>query len=233
MIAGPALVLRLVTAAAVAVTVTASAGTAAASGRGGAPVEIRPGDRGEQVAGLQRVLRRHRYYFGPVNGLYTEDLIPAVWAFQHVNGIEPAATIREDTLRALDRPRRPPRITGHRGKRVEVDLSRRLLVIHQRGVVLVSHISTGSGRRYCVDGECERARTPPGDFRVHRRVNGWHRSSLGSMYRPLYFHAGYAIHGSFEVPRRPDSHGCVRVPMALSDRIFRIVRNGWPVYIRR
>jgi lipoprotein-anchoring transpeptidase ErfK/SrfK len=57
-------------------------------------------------------------------------------------------------------------------------------------------------------------RTPTGTYRIHRKLNGWHRSRLGLMWRPAYFRGGYAIHGSRSVPNYPASHGCVRVAMA-------------------
>jgi hypothetical protein len=118
--------------------------------------------------------------------------------------------------------------------RIEISLRRQELVAYQKGrPVLVTHVSTGSGRRYCVKGRCQVARTPSGTFRIIRRYSDWHRSPLGWMYRPSYFYRGWAIHGSMNVPEHPASHGCVRVPMDVIDRLARMMRLGERVYIRR
>jgi L,D-transpeptidase catalytic domain len=50
-----------------------------------------------------------------------------------------------------------------------------------------------------------------GRFRIYWRYNGWRAGPLGSIYRPKYFHAGYALHGMTSVPAYPASHGCVRM----------------------
>src|ERR671924_357641 len=74
-------------------------------------------------------------------------------------------------------------------------------------------ISTGSGGWYVSEGERRQAITPTGRFRVYRKIPGWRKSRLGLMYFPVYFVGGVAIHGSPSVPRRPASHGCIRIPM--------------------
>jgi len=124
---------------------------------------------------------------------------------------------------------------GHRpAARIEVSLRRQELVAYKKGrPVLVTHISTGSGRRYCVKGRCSVARTPRGAFRITRQFHGWHRAPLGWMYKPSYFYRGWAIHGSINVPEHPASHGCVRVPMSVMDRLSPLIRTGERVYIRR
>jgi lipoprotein-anchoring transpeptidase ErfK/SrfK len=55
--------------------------------------------------------------------------------------------------------------------------------------------------------------TPVGRFTVYRKVGGFDPSPLGTLYDPLYFTGGYAIHGNPSVPPYPASHGCVRIPM--------------------
>lgn len=47
-----------------------------------------------------------------------------------------------------------------------------------------------------------------------RKLPGWHRSYLGSMYHPSYFDGGYAIHGDPYVSRTPVGRGCIRIPMS-------------------
>jgi hypothetical protein len=43
---------------------------------------------------------------------------------------------------------------------------------------------------------------------------GWVTIPLGEMYNPVFFiGTEYAIHGATDVPLRPASRGCVRIPM--------------------
>ncbi|MFC6878550.1 MULTISPECIES: L,D-transpeptidase family protein [Actinomadura] len=215
-------------------TATAHAVTAVRGGAAGVRA-IRPGDRGPAVRALQKRLRTLRYDPGPANGSYGETTRAAVWAFQKVNRMRPTGIVGKRERAALKHPRAPRRLVRHRARnRVEIDLRRQVLVVYRKGrVALITHISTGSGRRYCHRGRCGIARTPRGDFRVTRRVRGWRHSPLGYMYRPLYFHNGYAMHGSVKVPLRPVSHGCVRIPMHTADIVPRLVRNRTPVHVRR
>lgn len=99
--------------------------------------------------------------------------------------------------------------------RVEVDLSRQILTVFDASgsVTKVLPISSGSGKWYVSEGERRRAITPTGRFRVYRKIRGWRKSPLGLMYYPVYIVGGIAIHGSPSVPRRPASHGCIRIPM--------------------
>ena len=70
--------------------------------------------------------------------------------------------------------------------------------------------------------------TPVGRFAIGRKINGYDTSPLGVLYKPMYFYGGYAIHGNPSVPPYPASHGCVRVPNFVIDRLFvsRAVRRG-------
>lgn len=172
---------------------------------------------------------------GAVDGQFTQETYTALWGLQKLNGLEPVSELNTATLAALQRPR-PVRPLVRRGAadRVEVDLSRQLMFVYDSGkLALITHVSTGTGRRYCVKGRCGYAITRPGDFTVQSRVRRWHTGRLGAMYKPLYFNGGIAMHGSVRVPRRPASHGCVRVPLYSADRLFRLVGMGEPVHIRR
>ena len=92
-------------------------------------------------------------------------------------------------------------------------------------------VSTGSGKRFCVKGDCQTAHTPRGRFRIGRRIGGWRVSRLGRLYSPLYFSGGYAIHGSPSVPGYPASHGCVRITMGDARWLPSTAPNGTPVWI--
>ncbi|MBO2451636.1 L,D-transpeptidase [Actinomadura barringtoniae] len=117
---------------------------------------------------------------------------------------------------------------------VVIDLSaQRLRVFRSGQVVLATRVSAGSGRRYCVGGRCATATTPVGHFRVWRKVKAWHESLLGLMYKPIYFYRGYSIHGSLSVPHHPDSHGCVRVPIEVGEKLSALLHVGDRVIVRR
>jgi lipoprotein-anchoring transpeptidase ErfK/SrfK len=51
------------------------------------------------------------------------------------------------------------------------------------------------------------------------------------MYRPDYFHGGYAVHGMTSVPAYPASHGCVRMTVPAMDRMWSSLWVGMPVAI--
>lgn len=126
-----------------------------------------------------------------------------------------------DTLSVVDSPR------------IDVDLSRQMLsVIDGSGrVTKVLPISSGSGGWYVSEGERRRAVTPTGHFRVYRKIAGWRRSPLGLMYYPVYIAGGIAIHGSPSVPRRPASHGCIRIPMSVAVAFYNTTPIGTVVNV--
>jgi lipoprotein-anchoring transpeptidase ErfK/SrfK len=136
-------------------------------------------------------------------------------------------------------PTAPSALSAQRGPRpaassyILIDLSQQRLIEHHGGVVTrVLHVSTGGGYRYrASDGVSRVAVTPVGRFRIYRKAAGWQRSYLGAMYYPSYFTGGYAIHGSPSVPAYPASHGCVRVPMWISWRLYSIIPYGEPVFV--
>jgi lipoprotein-anchoring transpeptidase ErfK/SrfK len=117
--------------------------------------------------------------------------------------------------------------------RIDIDLSRQMLsVIDGSGrVTKVLPISSGSGGWYVSEGEKRRAVTPTGRFRVYRKIAGWRKSPLGLMYYPVYIVGGIAIHGSPSVPRRPASHGCIRIPMSAAVAFYNSTPFGTVVNV--
>ncbi|SEL87757.1 L,D-transpeptidase family protein [Nonomuraea pusilla] len=183
---------------------------------------------------LQRWLNHDGYYWGKINGRYDEQTRFAVWALQKRARLQVKGEVGRAEWRALDRRLSVrPLVPGGPPDRVEISLGRQLLTLYRDNrPVLVSHISTGAGVRYCKDGRCGTAITPVGDFRVASRAPGWTTGRLGSMYNSLYFVGGIAMHGSTKVPLHPASHGCVRLPLSTSERLFQLVQVGEPVYVR-
>jgi len=119
--------------------------------------------------------------------------------------------------------------------RIDVDLSRQMLsVIDESGkVTKILPISSGSGKWFVSEGERRQAITPTGRFRVSRKIPGWHKSPLGLMYYPVYVVGGVAIHGSPYVPRRPASHGCIRIPMYAAKAFYDETAIGTVVVVHR
>ncbi len=56
-------------------------------------------------------------------------------------------------------------------------------------------------------------------------------SALGGMWNPVYFNYGIAIHGALNVPLQPASHGCIRIPLTLSEYFQQLVADGDQVYV--
>ena len=68
-------------------------------------------------------------------------------------------------------------------------------------------------------------------FAYDRRVKGRRESALGGMLNPVYFNYGIAVHGAFQVPPYPASHGCIRIPNEISAKFQRLVELGEAVYV--
>jgi len=197
---------------------------------------LRPGMRGRAVRLLQRRLAALKYYPGRVNGRFGSDTLEAVWAFQDTQGLHPRDAVSPAMQRALARPRAPKELVSHGGRlRVEVNLKDQVLVLYRHNhVALVSHVSTGGGYYFCSPNGCGNAITPTGDFTTLSFVPGRVTAPLGDMYNPVFFiGAIFAIHGDTHVPRRPASHGCVRIPTRIAAFFHTLVPTpGTPVYIR-
>ena len=129
----------------------------------------------------------------------------AVWAYEALAGmardgvVDPLleAHILQAQPPAMLRPDLGPTHT-------EVDLDRQvLLVFRDNALQLVTHVSTGTGKRYCENGRCGVAVTPPGEFHYQRRISGWREAPLGRLYNPVYFNGGIAVHGAAVGARLP------------------------------
>jgi lipoprotein-anchoring transpeptidase ErfK/SrfK len=116
----------------------------------------------------------------------------------------------------------PPLQPGGGANRVEVDLTRQILMVYE-GDSLSRILPVSSGTAGTP--------TPTGSYRIYRQVTGWETSPLGRLYNSQYFVGGYAIHGSLSVPPHPASHGCVRIPMRAADWLPDHVGIGTPVYV--
>jgi lipoprotein-anchoring transpeptidase ErfK/SrfK len=197
---------------------------------------LRPGMKGRAVRLLQKRLATLKYYPGRVDGRFGSDTLEAVWAFQETQGLHPRDAVSAAMQRALASPRRPKVLVPHGGRlRVEVNIKDQVLVLYRRNhVALVSHVSTAGGRYFCSPNGCGDPITPTGDFTTLSFIPGRVTVPLGEMYNPVFFIGTlYAIHGDTQVPLRPASHGCVRIPMDIAAFFHTLVPTpGTPVYIR-
>ena len=198
---------------------------------------LKPGMRGQAVRLLQRRLAALNYYPGRVNGRFGSNTLEAVWAFQETQGLHPRNVVSSKMQRALASPRPPKVLVPHGGRlRVEVNLKDQVLVLYKRNhVALVSHVSSAGGYYFCSPNGCGNAITPTGDYTTLSYTPGRVTAPLGDMYNPVYFIGTiYAIHGDTQVPLKPASHGCVRIPLDVAAFFHTLVPTpGTPVYIRR
>jgi peptidoglycan hydrolase-like protein with peptidoglycan-binding domain len=198
-----------------------------------APAGLGIGSRGPEVQELETRLNAQKYDTGKVDGYFDSATFHAVMAFQKVHGLSRTGRATDNVLNLIGTVGAPgPLLAAGGATRVEVDLPRQVLQLYVGGSLYkVVDVSTGSGKRYCVDGECAMAVTPGGSYKVFFRRNGWRTSRLGKLYNPLYFNGGIAIHGAPSVPGYPASHGCVRIPMYVAEWFHNVVPNGTPVYV--
>lgn len=114
---------------------------------------------------------------------------------------------------------------------------------------LVTHISSGDGKDWCeevvidpgeegnkgkdrvVRGECGKSVTPSGVYYFYMRKYGLRESALGTLWNPVYFNYGVAVHGAMNVPKYPASHGCIRIPMFVSEYYPALVQYGDRVFV--
>jgi hypothetical protein len=118
--------------------------------------------------------------------------------------------------------------------RVEIDMTQQVMRLYADGALTrVITTSTGSGQWFVVEEELRVsiAVTNPGVFEIGRKHPDWEKGPLGSLYKPMYFDGGIAIHGYPSVPPYPASHGCARVPMHTQEWLYASLPTGFPVYV--
>jgi PKD repeat protein len=173
------------------------------------------GARGPSVLALERRLAALHYALRGADGVFGQDTYEAVLAFQKVNGLPRTGRVEDWLWRRLARAGIPR--AQHGGDYIEVDKTRQVLFVVERGVVTkVVHVSTGAT-----------GNTPLGSWHVYRKVPGWD----WVLWYPLYFKGGFAIHGYPSVPAYPASHGCVRIPMWIAPTLYGTHGQGTTVIV--
>ena len=175
---------------------------------------LSPGSHGPSVLQLEERLR-DLHYAVEVDGVYGDDVVEAVYAFQKVEGLPRTGTVTPDLWASLLHAQVPR--ARYPGNHIEVDKQRQVLFVVRGGkVALVVAVSTGAT-----------GNTPLGLWRVYRKVTGFD----WVLYYPNYFLRGFAVHGYPDVPPYPASHGCVRIPMWVATRVYSEIALGTAIYV--
>jgi peptidoglycan hydrolase-like protein with peptidoglycan-binding domain len=197
------------------------------------PSGLGSGSNGPAVLALQQRLQALHYWVGTPDGVFAQDTVYAVTAFQKVTGMSRTGRATDDVLKALETATTPsPLVAGGEATRIEVDIPRQVLFLWEGGSITeILPVSTGSMERFCSEGYCRIAGTPTGAFKVYRQDKGWNDGPLGSLYNANFIVGGIAIHGANSVPATPASHGCIRIPMSAAEWFPSKARIGTPVYV--
>jgi N-acetylmuramoyl-L-alanine amidase len=174
------------------------------------------------VAQLGDQLRR-LHYAAPYGAGFDSRMLDAVYAFEKVQGLPRTGVVDARFWRALANARTPLPRHAQPSNHLEVDKVHQVLyVVRGSRVALIVPVSTAG-----LPGKF----TPVGRFSIYRKVVGFDPSPLGTLYDPMYFTGGYAIHGNPSVPPYPASHGCVRVPMWIAAHLYATNAYGETVYV--
>jgi hypothetical protein len=179
------------------------------------------GARGAAVAQLGAQLRA-LHYPTPFSAVFDGRLLDAIYAFQKVQNLPRTGVVDARFWQRLSNPYVPRPRYAEPADHIEVSKPRQVLYVVRGGrVALIVPVSTGAGGHY----------TPVGRFAIYRKVGGFDPSPLGTLYDPMYFTGGYAIHGNPSVPPFPASHGCIRVPMWIAPHLYESNPYGETVYV--
>ena len=214
------------------------------------------GAAGPEIKLIQERLIQLKFDPGLADGAFGERTQQAVWAFEAlvmgVPGDQLTGKVDAEMWSRMQdpitiAPRRPNSTPNH----TEIYLPQQVLVVFQADKpVLITHISSGNNTEWCEvvkispgergneegtepieEGWCGLSWTPGGVFKYYRMVLGRRESQLGGMYNPVYFNYGIAVHGAHEVPDFPASHGCIRIPMHISEYFQTLVAKGDQVFV--
>jgi lipoprotein-anchoring transpeptidase ErfK/SrfK len=192
------------------------------------PVALKPpsltyGDRSPFVSEVLRRLAALGYEVPAPTQYFDYDVLESVYAFEKVENLDRTGNVDATFWARLNTATTPQPQYQQPAAHIEVDKTHQVLYVVRDGkVVHISPVSTaGLPGRF----------TPVGTFSIFRKVDGFDPSPLGILYKPMYFTGGYAIHGNPSVPPYPASHGCVRVPNFVIERLFTSEPYGETVYV--
>lgn len=184
-----------------------------------------------QTREAERRLADLGYWTGAVDGIFDPATRAGLIAFQKWEGRETTGRLTFDELEAIRNSTSPKaRETGY--AHAEVDLDRQvLLVINDAGEARALPISSGSGKPFIDEGQQSVAHTPRGRFLVYDKVEGWEQGQFRGMYYSNYISGGVAIHGYESVPNKPESHGCIRIPLFAAREVSKLMPIGTIVLV--
>ena len=180
------------------------------------------GSHTTSVAQLGGQLRR-LHYAAPFGAGFDGRMLDAVYAFEKVQGLPRTGVVDARFWSSLANAPTPSPRYAQPAAHLEVNKGLQVLyVVRSSRVALIVPVSTAG-----LPGKF----TPVGRFSIYRKVVGFDPSPLGTLYDPMYFTGGYAIHGNPSVPPYPASHGCVRVPMWVAAHLYATNPYGETVYV--
>ena len=216
---------------------------------------------GDDVRNLQTRLAELKFAPGPIDGIFGRSTVQAVWAFEKlVMKVPRTKATGVVTPQMWEVMRNEVRITPRRQadtpRHAEVYLPEQVIVTFLGGQpTLVSHMSSGDGKPWCEEvvidpgeegndspeqiaaglplkvGICGDSVTPAGIFTFYKRSSGTRETKLGTLYNPVYFNQGIAVHGAILVPLEPASHGCIRIPMSVAQIFPALVQFRDRIYV--
>ena len=185
--------------------------------------QLAEGASGSSVSALRSRLAALGYQAPPAGGSFDSSLLDTVYAFQKVQGLPRTGIVSPADWARLNHPILPKPRYPSPADHLEVDKVHQVLYVVRGGrVTTIVPVSTAG-----VAGDY----TPTGRFAIYRKVTGFDPSPLGTLYDPMYFTGGYAIHGNPSVPPYPASHGCIRVPMWIAPLLYASNDYGETVYV--
>jgi len=223
--------------------------------------DLKEGVDGEDVRMLQSRLADLKFAPGPIDGVFGRSTVQAVWAFEKLVLKTPRAKATGVVTPAMwdlmrDEVRILPRRQADTARHAEIYLPEQVIVTFLGGTpTLVSHMSSGDNKPWCEEvtidvgeegndspeqialgeplkvGICGESTTPAGIFTFYKRSSGTRETKLGTLYNPVYFNQGIAVHGAILVPLEPASHGCVRIPMSVAQLFPALVQFRDRVYV--
>jgi N-acetylmuramoyl-L-alanine amidase len=180
------------------------------------------GTAGPSVATLTASLSS-LHYVVPRTTAFDSRVLDALYAFQKVEGLPRTGLADAPTWAALSRARPARPRYASPASHLEIDKGHQVLYVVRGGEVAgIVPVSTAG-----LPGTF----TPVGRFAIYRKVTGFDPSPLGTLFDPMYFTGGYAVHGNPSVPPYPASHGCVRVPMWVAPLLYETNDYGETVYV--
>jgi lipoprotein-anchoring transpeptidase ErfK/SrfK len=102
----------------------------------------------------------------------------------------------------------------------KIDLSTQRMHVFVNGVERYTWAVSTARRGYV---------TPTGSYSVKRLERMWHSTKYDNAPMPhsVFFHGGYAVHGTYAVGSlgRPASHGCVRLAPGNAAKLYSMVQQ--------